>query len=209
MRNETRKRTDVTMIGGGVTSSVRTTWRQWLEGCARTEGSEIIEFAVSLPLLIVIAIGITDFGSAFNLKYKLNNAVGAGARFASNQTTSDLTNPTPPSTTAIRDVIDNYLSTANVNDCGLSTTVPTKSGLSWTYTASTNCPGNGSLILVVNRGDTFSSTGASPVGLEATRVTLTYPFQWRFHRVIKLIAQTATYAGVTLLTTEAVMPNLN
>ncbi len=192
-----------------MTDSLRNAWLKCVDACAGTDGSEILEFAVSLPLLIVIAIGVTDFGAAFNLKYKLHNAVGAGARFASNQTTSDLTNPTPTSTKAIHDVIHNYLSTAKINDCGLSTAVPTKSGLTWTYTATTNCPGNGTLVLVVDRGDTFSTTGASPVSLEATRVTLTYPFQWRFHRVIKLVAPTSNYAGITQLTTEAVMPNLN
>jgi Flp pilus assembly protein TadG len=192
-----------------LTDSAKTVWRKWLDPCARTDGSEILEFAVALPLLIVIAIGVTDFGAAFNLKYKLHNAVGAGARFASNQTTSDLTNATPTSTKAIHDVIENYLSTAKINDCGLSAAVPTKSGLTWTYTASTNCPGNGTLVLVVDRGDTFSTTGANPISLEATRVSLTYPFQWRFHRVITLVAPGANYAGVTQLTTEAVMPNLN
>lgn len=192
-----------------MTDSVRKAWLKCLDACARTDGAEILEFAVALPLLMVIAIGVTDFGSALNLKYKLHNAVGVGARFASNQTASDFTNPTPASTTAVRDVIDNYLSTAKVNDCGLSTAVPTQSGLTWTYTANTNCPGNGTLVLVVNRGDTFSTTGASPVSLEATHVTLTYPFQWRFHRVIKLVAPTSNYAGVTQLTGEAVMPNLN
>ena len=192
-----------------MTHSVKSVWLKWLDPCAGTDGSEILEFAVALPLLIVIAIGVTDFGAAFNLKYKLHNAVGAGARFASNQATSDLTNATPTSTKAIHDVIRNYLSTAKINDCGLSTAVPTKSGLTWTYTASTNCPGSGTLVLVVDRGDTFSTTGGSPVTLEATHVTLTYPFQWRFHRVIKLVAPTANYAGVTQLTSEAVMPNLN
>ncbi|PYX02340.1 MAG: hypothetical protein DMG85_21660 [Acidobacteria bacterium] len=166
-----------------MTDSLRNAWLKCVDACAGTDGSEILEFAVSLPLLIVIAIGVTDFGAAFNLKYKLHNAVGAGARFASNQTTSDLTNPTPTSTKAIHDVIHNYLSTAKINDCGLSTAVPTKSGLTWTYTATTS--------------------------LEATRVTLTYPFQWRFHRVIKLVAPTSNYAGITQLTTVAVMPNLN
>ena len=102
-----------------MTDSLRNAWLKCVDACAGTDGSEILEFAVSLPLLIVIAIGVTDFGAAFNLKYKLHNAVGAGARFASNQTTSDLTNPTPTSTKAIHDVIHNYLSTAKINDCGL------------------------------------------------------------------------------------------
>ena len=47
-------------------------------------------------------IGITDFGSAFDLKYKLSNAVRAGTRVVSTQNTSDVTNAIPPSVTAVR-----------------------------------------------------------------------------------------------------------
>jgi len=39
-----------------------------------TAGAEIVEFAVSLPLLVVVLVGIFDFGSAFNVKHKLDNA---------------------------------------------------------------------------------------------------------------------------------------
>ena len=74
--------------------------------CKQTQASQIAEFAISLPLLAVVVIGITDFGSAFDLKYKLSNAVREGPRFASRQSTSDLTNATPASVTAVRDLID-------------------------------------------------------------------------------------------------------
>src|SRR6266571_6878784 len=77
--------------------------------CKQTQASQIAEFAISLPLLAVVVIGITDFGSAFDLKYKLSNAVRAGARVVSTQNTSDVTNPTPLSIAAIHDVVDNYL----------------------------------------------------------------------------------------------------
>jgi Flp pilus assembly protein TadG len=38
-------------------------------------GSQIVEFAVALPLLIVFVVGIFDFGEAFNQKQKLSNVV--------------------------------------------------------------------------------------------------------------------------------------
>jgi uncharacterized membrane protein len=56
----------------------------------QTEAAAIIEFAVALPLLIVLVVGIFDFGGAFNLKQKLNNAVREGARFGASQPTNDL-----------------------------------------------------------------------------------------------------------------------
>ena len=45
-----------------------------------TRASQIVEFAVALPLLLVLAVGIFDFGSAFNMKQKLTNAAREAAR---------------------------------------------------------------------------------------------------------------------------------
>jgi hypothetical protein len=104
--------------------------------CKQTQASQIAEFAVSLPLLAVVVIGITDFGSAFDLKYKLSNAVRAGARVASAKSTSDDTDAVPVSVRAVRDAVDSYLIGDHVNDCGLATATPTQSAstLVWTYT---------------------------------------------------------------------------
>jgi len=173
-----------------------------------TAGSQIAEFAVSLPLLAVVVIGITDFGSAFDLKYKLSNAVREGARFASIQSNSDLTNAVPASVTAVRDVIDSYLIGDHVNDCGLATASPVQTGLLlWTYTANTRCPGGGTLTLIVDRGKTFTTTGG--VTVETTRVSISYPFQWRFSSVIRVLIRTARYLRVTYIRNESVMQNLN
>ena len=196
------------MLRKELMSRVVQLWRRCkFKAYARTEGSQIAEFAISLPLLAVIVIGITDFGSAFNLKYKLSNAVREGVRLASTQTASDLSNPTPLSIAAIHDVVDNYLVGAHVNDCGLSTTSPTNAGLIWTYSANAGCPGNGTLTLTINRGDTFQTT--APVTVETTRITISYPYQWRFSSVVKVLIPSSQYAGVTQITTEAVMQNLN
>ncbi len=196
------------MLRKELMSRVVQLWRRLkFKAYARTEGSQIAEFAISLPLLAVIVVGITDFGSAFNLKYKLSNAVREGVRLASTQTASDLSNPTPLSIAAIHDVVDNYLVGAHVNDCGLSTTSPTNAGLIWTYSANTGCPGNGTLTLTINRGDTFQTT--TPATVEITRIRISYPYQWRFSNVVKVLIPSAQYAGVTQITTEAVMQNLN
>jgi Flp pilus assembly protein TadG len=191
------------------------TIREQLMRCApfwrcynHTAGSQIAEFAISLPLLAVVVIGITDFGSAFDLKYKLSNAVREGARFASTQSASDLTNAVPASVTAVRDLIDSYLIGDHVNDCGLATASPVQAGLLvWSYTANTRCPGGGTLTLIVNRGKTFQTTGG--VTVETTRVSISYPFQWRFSSVIRVLIRTAGYLRVTYIRNESVMQNLN
>ncbi len=63
------------MAGTGQRARIAAKWPR-LRGA---EGVAIAEFAVSLPLLLVIAVGIFDFGGAFNVKQKLDNAV-RGAR---------------------------------------------------------------------------------------------------------------------------------
>src|SRR5271167_3451357 len=60
------------------------------------EASQLLEFAVSLPLLVVLAVGIFDFGRAFNLKHQLTNAARDGARFGANLPASDFTAPGVP-----------------------------------------------------------------------------------------------------------------
>ena len=55
-----------------------------------TDAAAIIEFAVALPLLVVLVVGIFDFGGAFNLKQELNNAAREGARFGAAQPTNDI-----------------------------------------------------------------------------------------------------------------------
>jgi TadE-like protein len=182
---------------------IRDLWRY----CNQTEASQIAEFAISLPLLAAVVIGITDFGSAFDLKYKLSNAVREGARVASMQSTSDITNATPASGTAVRDAIDSYLVGDHVNDCGLATAVPAQSGLVWTYTASSGCAGGGTLTLIVDRGHAFQTTGG--VSVETTRVSISYPFKWRFNKVIRVLIPGALYQGVSYISNESVMQNLN
>jgi Flp pilus assembly protein TadG len=193
----------------GVQSVTVTIWKQlmrcadFLRCCNDTAGSQIAEFAVSLPLLAAVIIGITDFSSAFNLKFKLSNAAHEGARLASTQTTSDLTDTPPASLTAIRDVVNSYLVGDRVNTCGLASATPTNAGLVWTYTANTGCPGT--FTLTIDRGNTTITGGLT---VEATRVSVSYPFQWRFSKVIRVLIPGAVYAGVSNLTNESVMQNL-
>lgn len=180
-------------------------WRRKLEALGRTEASQIVELAVSLPLLAVVVIGLTDFSGAFNTKFRLSNAVREGARFASTQSTADLSNATPLSISGVRDVVDNYLVALHINDCGLSTASPTNAGLTWTYTANTGCPGT--LTLVIDRGSTFVTGAGTPVTVEATHVSIQYPYQWRFNRVISVLPGSVNLP--ITLRTDAVTQNLN
>ena len=182
-------------------------WPEKLDIFVGTDASQIVELAITLPLLLVVVVGLTDFSGAFNLKFRLSNAAREAARFAANQSTADLSNATPPSIVAVRDVVDSYLVALHINDCGLSTQSASKSGLVFTYTANTGCPGT--LTLTIDRGDTFTVTGGTPAIVEATHVNISYPYQWRFNSVIQVLIPSATYAALTQITEGAVVQNLN
>ncbi len=169
--------------------------------------AQIVEFAVALPLMVVFVVGIFDFSGAFTLKQKLTNVARDAARSAAADPATDLSSPQNTATGPISvwdasQIIDNYLIANHLNDCGLSTTQPTpSSGLVWTYTANTSCPGGGSLIVIVNRGyyfpaaasgqpTTVSCTPIAPAGQTAvisTCVSIQYPYQWRFGHVASLL----------------------
>jgi Flp pilus assembly protein TadG len=165
-------------------------------------GAAIVEFAVSLPLLIVLVVGIFDFGGAFNLKQELSNAAREAARFGAAQPTNDLCTScqAPGSVDAIRYLVDSYLTSARINDCGLSSASIPASGPPWSYTASTGCNGN-TLTLTIARDAvgglaspscslTINNYGAAGVTVYApcTKVSIQYPYQWHFNNVIQLVS---------------------
>lgn len=181
---------------------LRTTSRMF----ANENGAQLVELAVSLPLLLLLVVGIMDFGSAVTLKHKLAIAAEQAGRVAANQTYIDVTNTLPKSTESIRSsVVASFLS-MKINDCGLSNAVPNKTDLTWTYTAS-GCAGT--LRLVVNRGSPYQNPGTTPEWVEANKLTLSYPYQWSFGRVSRLVVPGSTFIGPAQLTVEVTAPSLN
>jgi Flp pilus assembly protein TadG len=158
----------------------------------KTDAAAIIEFAVALPLLVVLVVGIFDFGGAFNLKQKLNNASREAARFGASQPTNDLALPQPPSVNAVRYLVDAYLQTAGINDCGLSTATWTGGGLTWQFSGTgPTC----SMTLTVNRGFQVQETvGGATVTMFCTSVNIVHPYQWHFNNVIQLLVPNANYS---------------
>ncbi len=176
------------------------------------EGAQLLEFALVLPMLLVIVFGAADFGAAWALKDKLSNAGRDGARIAVSQT-NDLSgggNP-PPSVTAVKDVVANYLTNANVTTCPDSVatpwTVASAGTFAWQYTSSATGCGSGAFLLKIERGYTYTS-GLPAVTIVATRVTLTYPMTWNIGHLMKLMIPTSTLGNSIKITTTAVMQNL-
>lgn len=183
-------------------------WRpgKWKRRTQCCDGAQILEFAVALPLLVVFVVGIYDFGQAFNTKEKLNFAARDGARFGSTQPTNDLSQASPFSVAAIRDLVDADLIAANINDCGLGA-IQQSAPLVWMATGT--CPNSFTFTLTIDRGYVVapSPNASQPVQQISTHIDIQYPYQWQFSSAIQLVVPGATYARITQIETDAIAAN--
>jgi Flp pilus assembly protein TadG len=176
------------------------------------QGAALLEFAVSLPLLVVFVVGIYDFSGAFNQKQKIEQAAQQGAIVAGAQPMSGLlasSNGNPPSLQAVATAIYNSLVGSGVLPTGTCSPPGTASGpvgLTWTYTISacnTAHPGD-NLVITINRGWVPGSGSPMTIG---TVVTVQYTYYWQFNSVIQSLIPGASYAATTLLTESATVHN--
>jgi len=175
--------------------------------------SQIVEVALSLPLLVLLVVGIFDFSTAISLKQKLTNAAREGARVAAADPYNDMGTATAPvSVMDAYSVVDNYLLSENISDCGLKSALPSHSAgtLTWVSTATgAPCTSTSGLILTINRGsvtkETLSTTGT--VDVITTVVTIQYPYNWQFGGVVGLVG--GRFIGPTSITTSAAAFNEN
>ena len=178
--------------------------------CA-SDGSALLELAVSLPLLVVFIVGIFDFSGAFNQKQKIEHAAQEGAIVAGAQPTSDIetTNLDPQSLHSVVTVIFNSLAANGVlpNSCALaSVPAPTQTSgkVIWDYKIP--C-GSDILDITINRGWAQAVTGLTNTSVAGTQVTVTYPYHWHFNSAIQLVVPGAAYSSTTTLTETATVHN--
>lgn len=177
--------------------------------CARllhsTEGVQLLEFALTLPVLLVMAVGIFDFGAAYNLKQKMTNGAREGVRIAVNQSPADLTQPIPGSIQSIRDAVVNYLNGENVNTTMFPAAPTQTAPMQWTYYSTAS----GAPLLVIDRGRPVPVTsGGVTTLIISSRVALNYDYTWSFHRIMKLLQPSSNYAGSFVISTDVTMRNL-
>ena len=169
-----------------------------------TEAAELVEFALLLPMLLVMIIGLLDFATAYNLKQKLANAAREGARLGSSQPLSDVSSSSPASITAIKDDVTTYLQQAGVDTSFIA------SSMSYTPTAPFTATyySSGSYGLKIER--TVLIVDAGGATSYATVVTLVYPYDWTygFNHIIKLLIPSATGAAQIGIETDATMVDL-
>jgi Flp pilus assembly protein TadG len=173
-----------------------------IRAAAETEGAQLLEFALVLPVLLVFVIGIIQFAGAYNLKQKMANGAREGARIAINNPLQDssCTSVTPCAIQATANAVANYMTNAGVDSSCISPSTPTSTGPgpeTFTYTCS-----NGTS-LTINRSYIYG--GGALVG---TQVILTYPYHWFFGNIIKLLVPSSNLALPSTLTETVVMQNL-
>jgi hypothetical protein len=184
------------------------------------QGSSLLEFAITLPLLMVFVVGIFDFSGAFNQKQKIEQAAQEGAIIAGAQPMTDIQweNGNPASLLPVVTAIFNSLVASGVvpsGTCGPPGTVAGSGALlTWTYTI-TGCSTGSSgdqLIITINRGCVcggpcaLACASGPPVSV-GTMVTIQYPYHWRFNSVIQLLIPGANYSATTQLTESAAVHN--
>jgi hypothetical protein len=185
--------------------------------CRDERAAQIVEFAVSLPLLVIFVVGIFDFSGAFTLKQKLTNIARDAARAASADPVSDLSASKPVSVSDAFQMIDNYLIANQLNDCGITqSTSPL--GLKWTSTGNgSGCPPGG-LKIIINRGYYFPATSSATIANAnctpqtlggqtaaiSTCVSIQYAYGWRFGRVASLLGSSASLPNMITATAVAI-----
>ena len=171
--------------------------------------AQLVEFAVSLPLLVVFVVGIFDFSGAFTLKQKLTNIARDAARAAAADPSNDLAqSPTlPASVWDALQLVQGNLMANNIDQCGLNSASYVNGPVAnWKFTGTaSSCP-TGGLTVIINRGYYFpAGTLAQPANIQcqspppagaqtevvATCVSIQYAYQWRFGRVASLLGSTS------------------
>jgi Flp pilus assembly protein TadG len=181
--------------------------------------AQIVEFALSVPLLVLFVIGIFDFSNALTLKQKLANAAREGARVAAADPATDLNTGYPVSVADAYTVVDKYILSENLSDCGI--TRPTLTGtLTWSSTGQTKCPTFG-FTFTINRGYYFPETGSSSApsncsttalttgqtAVIATCVSIQYAYKWQFSGISGFFG--GKFLGPSVINTTAVAFNEN
>ena len=176
--------------------------RRILRTAARTEGAQLVELALALPLLLVFVVGIIQFGGAFNLKQKEANAAREGARvMVSNDLSTTTCTSGYCSVQASVAAVANYMTNASVDSSCLNSASPSPTGPpTWTY----SCNG---ITLSINNLYPYTDSAGNPE--TGTQVTVTYPFTWFFNDIIKLLVPNASLSIPNSLTETAVMQNLS
>jgi Flp pilus assembly protein TadG len=192
-------------VGGQYRNLSCATKSRLLHDC---QGTELLELAIGLPILLVMALGVSQFGGALSLKQIVNNAAREGARVAANEdsdygTLSNCTNGS--CVAAVAETASNYLQNAGVSpQCAFSTTGTSAGTFAWTFTSS----GGGSCSLASLKVERAVQIVTGSTTIKSTRVTLTYPSRYTMGGLLAMLPGTSATMP-TSLASNATMENIN
>jgi hypothetical protein len=183
-------------------------------GAVSDRGSQIVEFAVALPLLVVFVVGIFDFSGAFTQKQKLTNAARDAARAAAADPITDICASCSGIPVSVQDAfytIDNFLIANQINDCGIAPPAgsmqPQPTPSTWKFQVAgsglNGCPSAG-LTIIINRGYYYPAIGATTpptvtctpqasagqTAVISSCVSIQYGYQWKFGQAASLLGPT-------------------
>lgn len=162
------------------------------------DGTQLIELALVLPVLLLLLLGGIEFARGFILKHKLTNAAREGARIAVQQPQLDLDESNPPTIQTVRNAVVEYLDGEGIDVSAMGTS-PTRSNLEFTFTG-------GQAEIVIDRGVLVAS--AAGPAIDSTRVTVRYPFNWSLHRITQWAASSSSLESGFVLSTDVTMANI-
>jgi Flp pilus assembly protein TadG len=166
-------------------------------------GAQLVELALTVPILLLIAIGIWDFGSAFAMKQKLTNAARGAARVMVSTPFMNPANPTgcttavPCSVVSAATSVQDYLTNANLDGSWITPSSPTNNpsvgSCEWTWTSSPSNSTTSNYYKLDIIGNVWIETDGTVVPFTAssgtagsvlgTQVTLEYPVNWNWAAV--------------------------
>lgn len=115
-----------------------------------TRGQAVVEFALVAPLVLLLLLGIVEFGRAWNAYQVVTDAAREGARIA-----AVATSPDTVSADTVKKRVVQALERAGLRDCTITCVDVTSSPNGW-------------------------PAGALPPRNDTLRVNVTYPFQFTF-----------------------------
>jgi Flp pilus assembly protein TadG len=152
----------------------------------RESGSQLFEFAMAVPILFFLLVGVWDLGAGFALKQKLTNSAREGARIVSSTPSNSVDSsgnscsPAPCNIqTAVAAVVQ-YMDKDGLDASCINSATPkaATSGNGWVYSCS-------KITLEIDRGSTdlqpyitVTLPGGSVTAVPVTIVKLTYPVSW-------------------------------
>jgi Flp pilus assembly protein TadG len=216
-RNEQNTRNSRSAVSGiGVVNTAQVDLPGRTKRLVRSaEGAELYEFAMALPLMLVLVVGIIDFAGAYNTQHITANAAREAARMISSTPLSDSACPTawtinspgsgtPCAVQATATTVANYLTAAGLSQgsCLNTATASFTPVLTWTYSCN-------NVTLVIYKVYQAPNPNDANQPILSTKVTLSYPYSFMFGRIISLLVPGATGpTGQYIFTSDAVMQNI-